>query len=166
MRMTTDRSIEICQTQTYCTLCTMWNFCNTYTFVCTNLYRISRELQKEARMCILQHVNIVALLAIILEIGHCGIVMEYILHGSLNEFMLEYDVWFVNPSVALGSKMPLICLLDPEGSLSATTVVLLLVLVVVVTRFWKMPKASLICNGKLRNLAYTFVTSFPTDLPS
>ena len=57
--------------------------------------------------------------------------------------------------------------LDPEGSLSATTVDLVLVLLtggVVVTRFRKMPKA--LCNGKLRNFAYTFVTSFPTDLPS
>ena len=27
-----------------------------------------------------------------------------------------------------------------------------------------MPKALLIRNGKLRNFAYTFVTSFPTDL--
>ena len=42
----------------------------------------------------------------------------------------------------------------------------MLVLVGVVTRFRKMPKALLICNGKLRNFAYTFVTSFPTDLPS
>ena len=33
-------------------------------------------------------------------------------------------------------------------------------------RFRKMPKALLIRYGKLRNLAYTFVTSFPTDLPS
>ena len=33
-------------------------------------------------------------------------------------------------------------------------------------RFQKIPKALLIRNGKLRNLAYTFVTSFPTDLPS
>ena len=58
--------------------------------------------------------------------------------------------------------------LDPKGSLSATTVVLLVLLlvVVVVTRFRKIRKASLIRNGKLRSLAYTFVTSFPTDLPS
>ena len=58
--------------------------------------------------------------------------------------------------------------LDPEGSLSATTVVLVLVLLTggVVTRFRKMPKALLIRNGKLHNFAYTFVTSFPTDLPS
>ena len=33
-------------------------------------------------------------------------------------------------------------------------------------RFRKMPTALLIRNGKLRNFAYTFVTSFPTDLPS
>ena len=51
--------------------------------------------------------------------------------------------------------------LDPEGSLSATTVVLVLLLLGVVTRFRKMPKALLIRNGKLRNFAYTFVTSFP-----
>ena len=54
-----------------------------------------------------------------------------------------------------------------KGSLMPTTVVLVLALVlVVVTCFREMPKALLIRNGKLRNLAYTFVTSFPTDLPS
>ena len=56
--------------------------------------------------------------------------------------------------------------LDPEGSLIATTVVLVLVTGGVVTSFRKMPRAFLICNGKLRNFAYTFVTSFPTDIPS
>ena len=50
--------------------------------------------------------------------------------------------------------------------MAATVVVLVVVLVDVVTRFRKMPKALLIWNGKLRNLAYTFVTSFLTDLPS
>ena len=53
--------------------------------------------------------------------------------------------------------------LDPEGPLSATTVVLV---VVVVIHFRKMPKALLMRNEKLRNFAYAFVTSFPTDLPS
>ena len=52
--------------------------------------------------------------------------------------------------------------LDPEGSLSDTTVVLVLV----VTRFRKMPKALLIRDGKLQSVAYTLVKSFPTDLPS
>ena len=54
-----------------------------------------------------------------------------------------------------------------KGSLIATTVVLLVVVTGgVVTSFRKMPKALLIRNGKLRNFAYTFVTSFRTDLPS
>ena len=52
------------------------------------------------------------------------------------------------------------CVLDPEGSLSATMVVVLVV------ALSKMPKALLILNGNLRNLAYTFVTSFLPDLPS
>jgi len=56
------------------------------------MYRISYELKKEANMSMLHHINIVALLAIILEIGHYGIVMEYMLHGSLSEFILAYDV--------------------------------------------------------------------------
>ena len=48
-----------------------------------------------------------------------------------------------------------------KASLIAATVVLVLV-----TRFRKMPKAFLIRNGKLRNLAYTFVTSAPPGLTS
>ena len=48
----------------------------------------------------LHHVNIVTLFAIILEPphsdvpGHYGFVMEYVLHGSLNEFILTYHVCF------------------------------------------------------------------------
>ena len=38
-----------------------------------------------------------------------------------------------------------------KASLIATTVVFLVLLLGVVTRFRKMPKALLICNGKLRN---------------
>ena len=52
-----------------------------------------------------------------------------------------------------------------KASLRPATVVVVVVLVVV-TRFRKMPKALLIRNGKLRNFAYTFMTSFPTVLPS
>ena len=48
-----------------------------------------------------------------------------------------------------------------KASQNATRVVLLLV-----TPFRKMPKALLIRSGKLRNLAYTFVTSVPPGLPS
>jgi len=54
--------------------------------------RISYELQKEARMYVLHHINVVALLAIILDIGHYGIVMEYVLHGALGDFVFDYLV--------------------------------------------------------------------------
>jgi len=43
-------------------------------------------------MFTLHHINIVALLAIIFELGHYGLVMEYVLHGSLDDFMLTYYV--------------------------------------------------------------------------
>jgi len=55
--------------------------------------RIIQQLEKEARMSVLKHVNIVALHAIILEPGHYGIVMEYVRHGALDEFILTYVVW-------------------------------------------------------------------------
>ena len=53
---------------------------------------MTHELKKEARMCFLQHVNIVALFAIIFELGHYGIVMEYVLHGSLDDFIFTHSV--------------------------------------------------------------------------
>ena len=53
---------------------------------------VSYELKKEAKMFTLYHANIVALLAIIFELGHYGIVMEYVLHGALNDFMFTYYV--------------------------------------------------------------------------
>ena len=60
----------------------------------TNIYdcRILRELEKEARMRILHHINIVALLAVIMEPDHYGLVMEYVHHGALDEFILTYCV--------------------------------------------------------------------------
>ena len=43
-------------------------------------------------MLFLQHVNIVTMLAIIFELGHYGLVMEYVLHGTLEDFLFHYDV--------------------------------------------------------------------------
>jgi len=43
-------------------------------------------------MRVLDHINIVTLFAIIFELGHYGIVMEYVLHGALDNFMFIYDV--------------------------------------------------------------------------
>ena len=77
-------------------------------------------------------------------------------HGSIKE------IWPETSNAGLSSA---IVFFGPGRSLMPTTVVLLLVRCCCY-RFRKMPKALLIHNGKLRNLAYTFVTSFPTDLPS
>ena len=54
--------------------------------------RVARELKKEANMSKLQHVNIVALFAIVFELGHYGLVMEDVLYGALKDFLLNYDV--------------------------------------------------------------------------
>jgi len=43
-------------------------------------------------MFILKHDNIVTLRAMILETGHYGIVMEYVLHGALDDYICTYDV--------------------------------------------------------------------------
>jgi len=40
----------------------------------------------------LQHDNIVALFAIVVETGHYGLVMEYMLHGTLDEFIFDHKV--------------------------------------------------------------------------
>jgi len=58
-----------------------------------------------------------------------------------------------------------IILLDPEGGSQKATLVVL-VLVVVVINSLKIPKAFLICSGAQQNFAYTFMLTFPTDLPS
>ena len=49
-------------------------------------------MKKEARMCILQHDNIVALFAIVFETNHYGIMMEYVVNGTLEDFVYNYDV--------------------------------------------------------------------------
>jgi len=43
-------------------------------------------------MFTLHHINIVTLFAIIFELAHYGFVMEYVLHGALDEFIFIYDV--------------------------------------------------------------------------
>jgi len=53
--------------------------------------------------------------------------------------------------------------LDPEDESQKATVVLLLVVVISSP---KIHKALLIRSGVQRNFAYTFLLTFPTDLPS
>ena len=59
---------------------------------CYNFDRISHELTEEARMGVLRHINIVALLAVIFQHGHYGTVMEYMSHGALRDFVSKYYV--------------------------------------------------------------------------
>jgi len=40
----------------------------------------------------LDHRNIVALYATVCETGHYGIVMEFVLHGALDDYILSNDV--------------------------------------------------------------------------
>jgi len=58
-------------------------------------------------------------------------------------------------------KVVFLRLMDPEGGSPNATLV-----VVVVISSLKIPKAFLIRSGAQRNFAYTFVLTFPADLPS
>jgi len=53
-----------------------------------NICRTSAELQKEANVSKLHHRNIVALYGAVCEPDHYGIVMEFVLHGALDEYIL------------------------------------------------------------------------------
>jgi len=64
-----------------------------------NFCRAADEMKKEARMCILDHDNIVALFAIVSEIGHYGIVMEYVPNGPLGDFIYIYNVCCTFPDL-------------------------------------------------------------------
>jgi len=57
-----------------------------------HICRISLELQEEADADKLDHRNIVALYATVCEPGHYGIVMEFVLHGALDDYILSNDV--------------------------------------------------------------------------
>jgi len=69
---------------------------------------------------------------------------------------------------AIGPYSPYMNLLflDPEGGSEKATLVVVVVVVVVVISSLEIPKALLIRSGAQRNFAYTFVLTFPTDLPS
>ena len=57
-----------------------------------HFFRAAHELKKEAQSLFLHHVNIIGMRAIIFELGHYGIVMEYVFHGALEDFLFNYDV--------------------------------------------------------------------------
>ena len=59
-------------------------------------------------MHILHHINVVTLLAIIFELGHYGIVMEYVLHGALDDFLSIYDVCRQVSGLFIMMKLPIL----------------------------------------------------------
>jgi len=55
-------------------------------------FRVESELKREAESHILNHVNIVKLYAMVFEPNHYGVVLEYVPHGDLSEFIFQYKV--------------------------------------------------------------------------
>jgi len=56
--------------------------------------RAEDELKKEAKAHVLKHVNIVSLYAMIFELLHYGVVLEFVPLGCLEEFIYKYQVVF------------------------------------------------------------------------
>ena len=51
-------------------------------------------MQNEAKAHILKHVNVVTLYGMIFEPNHYGVVLEFIPHGCLDDFIYKYKVLF------------------------------------------------------------------------
>jgi len=64
----------------------------TFIYIC----RHSEELKKEAKAHVLNHVNIVTLYAMIFELLHYGLVLEFVPLGCLGEFIFRYQVLFAS----------------------------------------------------------------------
>jgi len=59
--------------------------------LCT--YRAGDELKNEAKSHVLNHANIVMLFfAMIFELGHYGIVLQFVPLGCLEDFIYQYQV--------------------------------------------------------------------------
>ena len=56
------------------------------------VYRACDELQNEAKSHELNHVNVVTLYAVVFEPKHYGVVLEFVPHGCLEEFIYKYKV--------------------------------------------------------------------------
>ena len=55
-------------------------------------YRAESELTREAKSHILNHVNVVKLYAMVFEPHHYGVVMEYVPHGGIDEYIFQHKV--------------------------------------------------------------------------
>ena len=60
------------------------------------VYRAADELQKEAKAHVLNHVNVVTLYAMIFEPKHYGVVMEFVPHGCLEDYVHKNKVRFLS----------------------------------------------------------------------
>jgi len=55
-------------------------------------YRAAIELRNEAKSHKLNHLNIVKLYAMVFEPNHYGVLMEYVPHGGLDEYIFQNKV--------------------------------------------------------------------------
>jgi len=63
--------------------------------------RAADELQNEAKAHVLSHVNVVTLYAMIFERGHYGVVLEFVPHGCLEEYIYKNKVILTRNIVTL-----------------------------------------------------------------
>ena len=57
----------------------------------TVVYRTAVDLKHDAVSLVLNHVNVVTLYAMIFELHHYGVVLEFVPHGPLDEFIQKYQ---------------------------------------------------------------------------
>jgi len=58
--------------------------------LCT--YRAADQLKNEAKSHVLSHQNIVMLYAMVFELGHYGIVLQFVPLGCLEDFIYQHQV--------------------------------------------------------------------------
>ena len=60
--------------------------------LCIYFCRAETELTNEAKSHILNHDNVVKLYAMVFEKGHYGVIVEYVPHGDLENFIFRNKV--------------------------------------------------------------------------
>ena len=58
------------------------------------VHRAAEELQNEAKAHVLTHMNVVTLYAMVFEPGHYGVVLEFVPHGCLEEYIHQHKVLY------------------------------------------------------------------------
>ena len=56
-------------------------------------------MRREAQSHKLNHENIVKMYAMVMESGHCGIVLEYVRHGDLKVYIAQNTVGYSNSTI-------------------------------------------------------------------